>query len=263
MIVGLLLSLTHWDGLNAPVFAGLSNYTTLLRDPTFLNSVSVNVKAAAISLATQLPLALFLAALLVRTGGGVRFFRVVFFIPQMLSLVAVGVLWSMIYNPRYGPLALLTQALHLPAISWFGSPNNALLSLMLVTTWVYFGFHMVLQMAGMLAIPAELYDSAHLDTDNPLQVFYYVTLPLLRETLLISTILIISGSFSQLVGLFWVMTRGGPNRGTELIAIYMYKQAFTSHEIGYASTIAMVMFAFMAVIIGSIVLRAGRTRIEY
>jgi raffinose/stachyose/melibiose transport system permease protein len=261
--VGLVLSLTHWNGVTPPTYAGLSNYAALFKDPDLARSIILNIKVAIISLGTQLPLALLLAFLLTGMRRGSRIFQVLFFVPQMLSLVAVGILWILIYNPIFGPLAKLSIALGIPTINWFGSSNTALLSLMITTTWVYFGFHMLLQIAGITSIPQELFDCAKLETSSKFLVFIYVTIPLLRETLLISTIMIVSGSFSLLIGLFWIMTRGGPNRATELIAIYMYKTAFTAHQIGYASTIAVAMFIFMAAVVAVIVLRASRTRIEF
>lgn len=263
LLVAFGMSFVEWDGLRPPLFIGFQNYVRLFHDLDFLNSVIVNIKVVVISLITQLPLALFLAYLLNQISRGYKFYQVLLFVPQMLSVVAVGILWSLIYNPYYGPFSVITKALGLSSIDWLGTPSHALFSLLLTTTWVYFGFHMVLQMAGMSAIPNELYDSAKLDTENKFLVFYYITLPLLRETLLVSAIMIFSGSFSHLLGLFWMMTRGGPNRGTELIAIFMYKQAFTSHQFGYANAIAVVMFIFLAITVAIIVLQVSKTRIEY
>jgi len=262
-LTSVVLSFTKWDGLTAPVFVGFQNFSKIFRDPRFLNSVLVNIKVVVISLFTQLPLALLLAYLLVKQLKGTAFFRAVLFIPQMLSLVAVGVLWSLIYHPTNGPLAKIFEEMGMESINWLGSTSISLLSLMVTTTWVYFGFHMVLQIAGMSSIPQELYDSAKLDTDNSLEVFFRVTLPLLRETLLISTVMIISGSFSHLIGLFWVMTRGGPMQSTELISIYIYKSAFSAHQFGYSSAMTVIMVAFIAAIVGVVVWQFSKVRIEF
>ncbi|MCL4560069.1 MAG: sugar ABC transporter permease [Chloroflexi bacterium] len=260
-IVGLGVSFTRWDALRPPVFIGLGNFIALFQDPNFYHSILVTVEYAVLSLVTQLPLALFLAYLLSQQKRGSKVFQAVFFIPQILSLVAVGVLWSLLYDPFNGPPARILGLFGVGPIDWLG--KYALLSLVLASAWVYFGFHMVLQLAGMTAIPSELYDSARLDTASSLQVFFRVTLPLLRETLLISTVLMVSGAFSYSIGITWVLTRGGPLHATELLPIFMYKAAFSNHQFGYSSAVSIVMVIFIAVLVGIIVWWFGRERIEY
>jgi raffinose/stachyose/melibiose transport system permease protein len=260
-LVGLGVSLTRWDALRPPVYIGLGNFIALFQDPNFYNSIRVTVVYAVLTLVTQLPLALFLAYLLSQQKRGSKVFRAIFFIPQVLSIVAVGVLWSLIYDPFNGPPARILSLLGVGPIDWLG--KYAMLSLVLTSAWVYFGFHMVLQLAGMSAIPTELYDSARLDTTSSLQVFFRVTLPLLRETLLISTVLMVAGAFSYSIGITWVLTRGGPLHATELLPIFMYKAAFSNHQFGYSSAVSIVMVLFIALIVGTIVWWFGRERIEY
>jgi ABC-type sugar transport system permease subunit len=260
-LVGLGVSFTRWDALRPPVFVGLDNFVTLFKDPYFYNSVKVTAVYAILTLATHLPLALFLAYLLSQQKRGSKVFSAIFFIPQILSLVAVGVLWSLLYDPFNGPTARILNLFGVGPIDWLG--KYAMLSLVLTSTWVYFGFHMLLQLAGMTAIPTELYDSARMDTSNPLKVFFKVTLPLLRETLLISTVLMVSGAFSFSIGITWVLTRGGPLHATELLPIFMYKAAFSNHQFGYSSAISIVMVLFIGALVGLIVWWFGRERIEY
>jgi ABC-type sugar transport system permease subunit len=260
-LVGLGVSFTRWDALRPPEFIGLGNFVTLFKDPNFYNSVKVTAVYAILTLVTQLPLALFLAYLLSQQKRGSKVFSAIFFIPQILSLVAVGVLWSLLYDPFNGPAARILGLFGVGPIDWLG--KYAMLSLVLTSTWVYFGFHMLLQLAGMTAIPTELYDSARMDTANALKVFFRVTLPLLRETLLISTVLMISGAFSYSIGITWVLTRGGPLHATELLPIFMYKAAFSNHQFGYSSAVSIVMVLFIAVLVGLIVWWFGRERIEY
>jgi ABC-type sugar transport system permease subunit len=260
-LVGLGVSFTSWDALRPPVYIGLGNFIALFQDPNFYNSIRVTVEYAVLTLVTQLPLALFLAYLLSQQKRGSKVFRAIFFIPQVLSIVAVGVLWSLIYDPFNGPPARILSLLGVGPIDWLG--KYAMLSLVLTSAWVYFGFHMVLQLAGMSAIPTELYDSARLDTTSSLQVFFRVTLPLLRETLLISTVLMVAGAFSYSIGITWVLTRGGPLHATELLPIFMYKAAFSNHQFGYSSAVSIVMVLFIALTVGAIVWWFGRERIEY
>ncbi len=259
--VGLGVSFTRWDALRPPVYIGLGNFIALFQDPNFFHSILVTVEYAVLSLVTQLPLALLLAFLLSQQKRGSKIFRAIFFIPQILSLVAVGVLWSLIYDPFNGPPARILTLFGVGPIDWLG--KYALLSLVLTSAWVYFGFHMVLQLAGMSAIPNELYDSARLDTSSSLQVFFRITLPLLRETLLISTVLMVAGAFSYSIGITWVLTRGGPLNATELLPIFMYKAAFSDHLFGYSSAVSIVMVVFIAAVVGVIVWWFGRERIEY
>jgi raffinose/stachyose/melibiose transport system permease protein len=259
--VGLGVSFTSWDGLTPPVYIGLGNFIALFQDPNFYNSILVTAEYAVLTLVTQLPLALLLAYLLSQQKRGSKIFRAIFFIPQILSLVAVGVLWSLIYDPFNGPPARILGLFGVGPIDWLG--KYALLSLVLTSTWVYFGFHMVLQLAGMSAIPSELFDSARMDTSSSLKVFFRVTLPLLRETLLISTVLMIAGAFSYSIGITWVLTRGGPLNATELLPIFMYKAAFSDHQFGYSSAVSIIMVLFIALIVGVIVWWFSRERIEY
>jgi ABC-type sugar transport system permease subunit len=260
-LVGLGVSFTRWDALRPPVYIGLGNFIALFQDPNFYNSIRVTVEYAVLTLVTQLPLALFLAYLLSQQKRGSKVFRAIFFIPQVLSIVAVGVLWSLIYDPFNGPPGRILSMLGVGPIDWLG--KYAMLSLVLTSAWAYFGFHMVLQLAGMSAIPTDLYDSARLDTTSSLQVFFRITLPLLRETLLISTVLIVAGAFSYSIGITWVLTRGGPLHATELLPIFMYKAAFSNHQFGYSSAVSIVMVLFIALLVGTIVWWFSRERIEY
>lgn len=263
-LLGVGLSFFSWDGLNPELkFIGLQNYQKMAGDPLFWNSVIVNLKAVAISLFTQLPLALLLGAILMRPGPGMKLFRALFFVPQMMSLVAVGMLWQMIFHPVTGLANEILHAVGLSGVDWLGKPDNALFSLLFVSTWTYFGFHMVLQMAGMSSIPAEIYEAVSMETNNLVQVFFKVTLPLLRETLTISTVMIITGSFAFLMSLFWVMTAGGPVHGTELMGIRLYIEAFKSYHLGYASAIAMVMLIGISILVALIVRWMSRERFEF
>ncbi len=261
---GIRLSFFKWDGFSAePQFVGLANYWEMFHDPIFWKSMMLNIKVVFLSLGTQLPLALFLASLLSKKGPGMRFFRTVLFIPQMLSLVAVGVLWQMIYHPINGLANTLLNVFGVGAIDWLGDSNNALTSLIITSTWTYFGFHMILQMAGMSAIPQEIYDAARLETKNPFRIFFHITIPLLRETILISVISITTGAFAHLLGLFWVMTQGGPIRSTEILGIYIYVEAFRKYHIGYANAVAVTLLIVLALIVAVTVRFGSQERLEF
>ncbi len=263
VVSSVVLGFYRWDGISiARQFVGIDNYKQMFQDPNFWNSLVINIKAAVFSL-IQLPIALLLAELLSKSGPLMRFFRSVLFIPQMLSTVAVALLWTMIYHPVNGLANHLLAAFGLPPFNWLGDPNNALMSAILATIWAGFGFHMILQLAGRASIPTELYDAASLETSNPLQVFFRITLPLLRETITISLVMIIAGSFSYLMGFFWALTQGGPEQGTQIVGIYIYIQAFKNLRVGYANAVAAVILFMLTAVVLIIIKFGSRERIEF
>jgi ABC-type sugar transport system permease subunit len=263
VVSSLILGFYRWDGISiSKQFIGFENYKQMSQDPNFWNSLVINIKATVFSL-LQLPLALLLAELLSKAGPLMRFFRSVLFIPQMLSTVAVALLWTMIYHPINGLANHLLGALGLPYFNWLGDPNNALMSAIITTIWAGFGFHMILQLAGRSSIPTEIYDATSLETSNPFEVFFRITLPLLRETIMISLVMIISGSFSYLMGLFWALTQGGPEQGTQIVGIYIYIQAFKNLKVGYANAVSVVILFMLTAVLLIVIWFGSRERIEY
>lgn len=262
--MGFSLSFVKWSGFaNEKIFCGIRNYLNIFRDPQFWNSLKITLSAAVLSVLMQLPLALLLASLLEKQSKVNKILQSIFFIPQMLSLAIIAILWQMIFEPNYGPLSLLLKALELPPVDWLGRPETALWSLMIVSTWAFFGYHMVLQLAGLSSIPTELIESARLETDNNFIIFFKIKLPLLKETIFISSFMMITGAFAYLMSLFMVMTGGGPIRSTELLGIYMYKKAFSSYQIGQANAVAMIMVLFMGLMIFVLLRFTSRRKVEY
>jgi ABC-type sugar transport system permease subunit len=148
-------------------------------------------------------------------------------------------------------------------IAWLGENETALLSALVATTWYSFGFTMILFMAGLGSIPAEYYDAARIETSSQWQVLRYITLPLLREVLLIIFVLTFSGSFGGLIGFFLLLTGGGPAGRTDLVGIYMYQSAFRAYQFGYASAISVVLVLLVLLVVIVPVLRIARERLEY
>ena len=259
-------SLFQWNGIDRVMqFVGLRNYYELMRDQRFWSSVRITLQVVVYSGLPQMVFALFIATLLVSRRPGMRILRNVMFIPQMLSIAAVGMIWLMAFNPYYGLINMLIESIGLEQtrIAWLGDTKIALLSMCFVTTWMYFGFHMILFLAAMSNLPHEVLEAAKLETNSGLMVFSYVTLPLLRETLLVSAVFIFTGTFGALIGLYWAMTQGGPIQSTELIGIYMYKQSFSWNRIGYASAIATVMVVLLGLVISIPIKVMTRDTIEY
>jgi raffinose/stachyose/melibiose transport system permease protein len=264
--VGLWFSLHEWDGVSrSAAFVGLSNYATLLTTERFWGAFRVNMLVAVLSLAMQMPLALGLALALSRRGRLVRVYRSAIFAPQVLSVAAVALTWNLVYDPSQGLLNRLLDAMGLGPVevAWLGDPRFALVSVLAATTWFYFGLHMLLFMAGLAAIPPEYLDVARIETTRWHQRLRHVTLPLLREQLLISFTLIVSGSFGHLLGLFFLMTDGGPAGRTELLGLYMTKVAFRGGQYGLGSAVSVVLLVLVLVIVIWPILRVGRERLEF
>ena len=237
-------SFFRWNGLG-PLqnFVGLANYSRILNDRVFVAALSHNLQLVALSLLLQLPLALGLALLVRRITRGRALFRTVFFLPFVLSEVVTGVIWNFIYRPDGGLVDLVLQWFvpGLAATAWMANPNTVLYALFGVVTWKYFGYHMILYIAGLQNIPAELEEAAQIDGCGPLQTLRYITIPLLGSTIRLTIYLSVLGSL-QIFDLVWVMTTGGPVNASDTMATYLYKFGFQRFQLGYGSAIAVILF---------------------
>lgn len=237
-------SLYRWNGLG-PLqnFIGLGNYVRVLSDRVFLSAFNHNIQLMLLSLAIQLPLALGLALLIRSMGTGRAIFRTVFFLPFVLSEVVTGLIWSFIYRPDGGLVSNMLGAIvpSWASVALLADPNTVLYALFVVITWKFFGYHMVLYIAGLQNIPPELEEAAQIDGCTPAQALWYITLPLLGSTIRLTIYLSILGSL-QFFDLIWVMTTGGPVNASDTMATYLYKFGFQRFQLGYGSAIAVVMF---------------------
>ncbi len=256
------LSLLRWPAAGAaPEFAGLDNFRQLLLDRVFWSALWHNVMLLALSLLVQLPVAMAVAVLLSYPMRGRWLFRTVFFAPMIMPSVAIAVLWSYIYLPERG---LLDQAIRIFDSGfggdWLGSPDTAMLCVFITICWRYVGFHMVLFMAGIAAIPEELYEAARIDGAGEWQAFRHITLPMLRPVIAVSATLSIIGSLKYF-DLVYMMAGGAPERARELMATYVYRLAFDSGQgrYGYGSAAAVVLFV-LAFCVATAVMRLGRRR---
>jgi raffinose/stachyose/melibiose transport system permease protein len=237
-------SFYRWNGLGPMQdFTGLDNYARILRDTVFRRALGNNLLIVVLSVVVQLPLALGLALLIRRNLPGRAVFRVIFFLPYVLSEVITGVLWSFIYNPQYGLLnKLLGVFPGFTPLGWLGDPKIVIFALFVVISWKYFGLHLILYMAGLQNIPTELEESAVIDGAGGGQGIRHVTIPLLAPTIRLSLFLSVLGSL-QIFDLVWVMTTGGPVNSSETMATYLYRYGFQRFSIGYGSAVAVVLFA--------------------
>jgi raffinose/stachyose/melibiose transport system permease protein len=238
-------SFYDWNGFG-PLknFVGLKNLRTLLRDSLFWNALRNNGIVIAFSVFVQLPIAFLLALLVSRSTSRMTiFFRTVFFLPYILSEIITGVIWRFIYHPQFGLLKQVFAALA-PNYSYTGflaDPNTVFVSILFVIFWKYFGFHMILYVAGLQGIPPEYHEAALIDGANPVQAFIYVTLPFMKNAIQMSLFFCIIGSL-QVFDVIWSMGQGGPVHAAETAVVYLYKFGIKSSKMGFGSMVAIVIF---------------------
>ncbi|GAA2638644.1 sugar ABC transporter permease [Streptomyces vastus] len=238
------ISFFNWGGFGTPTDSvGFDNYTRLFDDPVFLGDLWRGFLLIAFSIVLQLPFALAMAVLLNQKLRGRAVYRMLFFAPYILSEVITGVLFSMIFAPDEGLADKVLDAVGLAGLGgdWFAGQDTVLPTLFLVMTWKYFGFHMMLYLAGLQGIPAELHEAARIDGASTWQRFRHITLPLLAPTLRISVFLAVIGAI-QLFDLVWVITAGGPDHASETMVISLFQYGFKRYQMGYASAISVAMF---------------------
>jgi ABC-type sugar transport system permease subunit len=248
-------------------FIGLENYTTLAADEFFWRAVRNTLVWAATSPLFEVSIALLLALALYAKVPGARFFRVAWFTPVLMSYVVVGILFVWIYNYDWGPVNVALRAIGLEswATAWLGDPDTALPALILVTTWMWTGFNMVVLLAALHSLPKEVIEAAELDNCGWGQKLIFIILPLVKPTLLNLVILSFIGKM-KIFDLVWMTTKGGPLWSTETVSTYVYKRAFewSTFDLGYPSAIATVWLGIVlvAVIVLTYAFRV-REKLEY
>ncbi|MBE5981214.1 MAG: sugar ABC transporter permease [Paenibacillaceae bacterium] len=250
IIYSIFLSFYQTDLMNKQKFIGLKNYINLMNDKFFIKAVKNNLLLVVGSLIAHLPLALFFGNALFKKIWGSKFFQSVFFLPSVICGAGVGLLFNMVYNSQFGLVNSLLDFLHLSGWkhAWLSEEKTVMLALIVVVMWKFVGYHMIIQLAAMKAIPQSLFESARIDGASNSQQFFHITLPLIRHVIKIDIILIITGSLKYF-DLIWSMTKGGPNHASEVMATYMYYQGFRTLKFGYASAIGAIMLAMSMFII--------------
>jgi len=249
IVVAAYISLYKWNGYGWPDnFVGFDNFKLLFDLPLFRDDLFRGLLIVVLSLCVQLPLALGLALLLNQKIRGRAVYRLLFFAPYVLSEVITAVLFSSVLSPTTGLLNLILRKAGGSSLEqlWLGNPRIVMYTVFVVITWKYFGFHMIILLAGRQGIPDELGEAAAIDGASTWQTFRRVTLPLLGPTIRVSVFLSVIGSL-QLFDLVWVMTNGGPTNASETMAITMFKYGFVRHQLGYAMSISIAMFTISMV----------------
>ena len=249
VVQGARYSVYDWNGLgDLTDFVGFDNFTAAFRDDVFRSALAHNLVILVLTLLLQLPFALFLAVLLDQNLRGRALMRTLFFAPFVLSEVVTAVVWRQIFRPN-GLLDGATSSVTGEPYQglWIANPDITLYSVFFVVSWKYFGFHMILMLAGLQQIPRELREAASVDGATPWRAFWDVTLPLLGPTLRVSAFLAMIGSL-QLFDLVWVMTGGGPVNASETMATYLIDWGFRRSEFGYASAVSVIVFGLSFVL---------------
>lgn len=263
---------TFWNAFHQVLprgssFVGLAHFIELARDDIFWRAVFNTLLWSVGSPLLEVGIALLLALALYAKVPAARFFRIAWFTPVLMSYVVVGILWSWIYNHDWGAVNTLLRAVGLGSLAraWLGDPATALPALMLVTTWMWTGFNMVVLLAALHALPSELLEAAELDNCGWWAKLAHVIVPLVKATLLNLLVLSFIGKM-KIFDLVWITTKGAPLWSTETVSSYVYKRAFewNTFDLGYPSAIAAVWFVIViAAVLGLSRLLRQREKLEY
>jgi raffinose/stachyose/melibiose transport system permease protein len=235
-------SLFKWNGLGWPsLFIGLRNYSRLLNNDDFQTAFINNLLIIILSIAIQLPLGLGMALLLARRAWGAVTFRLIFFLPYVLADVAAGLIFRFIFDGDYGPVSAVVQAFGGQPLFMLASPNLAFTALIIVVVWKYFGFHMMLYIAGLQGIDRQLYEAAEIDGASAFQRFRSITIPQLAPMLKLSVFFSVIGAL-QLFDMVIPLTGGGPFEQTNTMVSFMYNFGITRMRVGYGSAVGVVLF---------------------
>lgn len=257
-------SFHSWNGFSKEMtWVGFANYQRLFSDPNFFRAITNNLLVIAVSLLVQLPLSFICAYLIYKVNNKwAEMAKVIYYIPCILSMVMVGLLWRFIYDYEFGVINNLLRAVDLSnwVRVWLTDPKTAFSSILVVVTWVYFGYHCVIHSAGLKSLPTDALEAAKIDGATGWVMIGQVIIPMLSEVLRVSLIISLVGSF-QLFDLIWIMTSGGPFHQTDVLATYMYNRAFQAHQFGYGATISIIILfcALCATLIQSLWQRKNAT----
>lgn len=251
MLFSLVLAFSSWDiaqGLRVSSFVGFEQFKRLSSDEWFISSLTNNFVYAAVVVPVTMAIALVFAVIL---SGKILFrnlLRVLFFIPYIVSIIALSVVWMAMFNPQLGPVNEILRALGISdPPRWLASRNYAFPTIMMMMIWRGIGYNIVIYLAGLQSIPSTLYEAASIDGANAVQQFFKMTVPLLAPTTFFLFVTQIISSF-LVFGPVNVMTQGGPARATTVLVYYIYKQAFAYNNFGYGSAISWVTFLLVFII---------------
>ncbi|MCU6791338.1 sugar ABC transporter permease [Paenibacillus sp. WQ 127069] len=248
--MSLYYSFFDWNGLSSMTFVGFDNYVTALKDSIFWKGFQNNIYMMISGIVGQLPAGLFFALLLNRSLRGLKLYRSVLFLPVIISAVIVSLVWNMVYGTESGLLNSILSSSGLDSWkqNWLGSPRWGMLSVSITYLWQNYGFFMVIFLAGLQNISEEVKEAAVMDGATGWTRLWFITLPMLKETIWVTLIFSISNSF-RVFDLIYVMTAGGPAHNTEVMSIYMYTNAFSNMYFGLGSAVSILILIFSLIAI--------------
>lgn len=252
-VLGIFISFFKWDGLSPMKYIGLTNYVNVFSDAAFWDAIKRTFYYALIVTIGKNVIGFILAKLMMDLVFAKSFFRTITYMPATFSYVVCGILWAWIFNPNFG---LLNQFLTMAGADsliqgWLSDPDVAIYSVMWVDIWRWAGFHMVLYLAGLQAIPKDYYEAAEIDGAGPISKFFKITIPQLNSVIVLNILMAITGALVSNYDIVNVMTGGGPFGSTEVALTYIYRNAFGFYNLGKASAMSVILFA-MTLIFGVI-----------
>ncbi len=245
VLLSVYYSFTKWDGISPKVFIGFRNYAYLFTDSDYWMVVKNTAVLILYSVIFQVFLGLVLAYLLYRCVKGFKFFRTVFFLPVVISPIAIGLMFSLFYNTELGPLNKFLEVVGLAWMKheWLSDPKIVLNSVIFPQVWQYIGLYIVIFLAALQSVPEEILESARMDGASSFKTFVKIILPLLWEISQICIILAVTGSLKAFDHA-WVITGGGPGNASSYIALSMFRTAFVDHDFGYGSTLTATIMLY-------------------
>jgi len=249
-----MISLFQWEGISFATmeYIGIQNYIALLQDEIFLKALWNNMFFIIMGVSTVTAFSFFIAVLLEKGLPLSDFFRGIYFIPATMSMVVIGIVFTLFLNPQLGVVNPVLKMIGLGGLArdWLGDPQLALPTVILSHVWQMFGFYMFIFIAGLKNIPDELYEAAHIDGASTWQDFWHITLPVLKPVMIVVVILATINTLKTF-DLVYVMTFGGPNNASQVLTLWMYLRGFMYNQMGYGSAVAVTLlfitFAFSAV----------------
>lgn len=246
----LYISLHEWNGVSAQKFVGLKNYVSLFtNDPVFLTALKNNLIWIVLTVAVTMTVSLLFAVLLNKHFRGRTFFRAVFYFPCVIAPIAVAIIWRWIYNPQIGFVNQLFKTLGINfKQTWISDPKVALYAVFLAALWQGIGQPMILFLAGLQGVSPEVLEAATIDGASPVQRFFRVTVPLMKESFVIVLATLITAAM-KVYDVVQGLTGGGPNNSTQVLGTYMYAQTFQYNNVGTGTAISVLMVLMMLVVI--------------
>ncbi|MDQ0091336.1 multiple sugar transport system permease protein [Paenibacillus anaericanus] len=247
----LYLSFTSWDllsGVSGIKFLGLDNFIHMFQDPTIMKALKNNLIYTVLTVPIPMAISLVLAVLIHNKVFWKDYFKVVFFIPYISSIIAIAAVWSALFHPSLGPINQFLMDLGISSPpKWLVDPKTSLLAIAIISSWAGLGYTIIIYLAGLTSISNELYEAAEIDGATSITKFFKITIPLLRSTTFFLFITMLIGSF-KVFDIISYLTGGGPDNSSTVIVFRIYQEGFVNYNMGYASAISWLLFAIIAVI---------------